>query len=76
MVENHRLPVLQDTREVDVERTYGIISSKAWRVFNRAGCVASDTVGIRLDTATTPEPLMELLRRIDSQKGGGDVGQR
>lgn len=67
MVGDRRLPLLQDTPEVDFERVYGMTSSSPWRVFERGGCVAADSLGLRLKDQGSPEPLMELLREIDQR---------
>ncbi|MBD3236523.1 MAG: hypothetical protein GF330_07455 [Candidatus Eisenbacteria bacterium] len=67
MVRDRPLPLLQDTPEVDFENVYGMTSSRPWRVFDRRGCVAADSLGLRLKDAGSPEPLMELLREIDER---------
>jgi hypothetical protein len=67
MVGERGLPLLQDTPEVDFEGTYGMDSGHPWRVFDRRGCIAADSLGLRLKDEGSPEPLMELLRRIDQR---------
>jgi hypothetical protein len=65
MVADRRLPLLLDTEEVNFERIYGMTSGKPWRVFDRRGCIAADSLGLRLKDAEDPAPLMRLLREID-----------
>jgi len=65
LVADRRLPLLLDTEEVDFERIYGFTSGKPWRVFDRRGCIAADSLGLRLKDAEDPALLMQLLREID-----------
>jgi len=65
MTDGRRLPVLIDSREADFEGKYGLTSSRPWRILDRRGCIAADSLGLRLAEAADPEPLGEVLRRID-----------
>jgi hypothetical protein len=49
MVGQLKMPVLQDTPEVDFKRTFGVSGARAFYIFDRQGCL------IECDVAVTPE---------------------
>jgi hypothetical protein len=63
MVADRTLPVLQDTPEVDFQRTFGISGARAFFVFDRNGCLIECDIAVAPERGGQLDQLLAPLRR-------------
>ncbi len=63
MVGEGRLPVLQDTPEVDFRQTFGVSGARSFFVFDRQGCLTDCDVAVTPDEPGQLDSLIAPLQR-------------
>jgi len=63
MIAERRLPVLQDTPEVDFRRTFGISGARAFFLFDRQGCMVDFENAVAPEKPGQLDQLLDPLRR-------------